>query len=203
MNLDRYIAKAGASRLLNSLSFLLWVVAAHTAAALDLTPIHSERELEGFRIPMITFTDAAKKVSYQPPSGWTFSGEGSRVSLYPSASPQASMQLRILPKQPVPASANGTSTEEEILKLVESHLPPAAEEQTATGTNVSPFMLGPLPSKEFLHEYKAQGRRFSQSTSVVELNAKARMLVIISARAEDFKEVREAAIASLFSWSWE
>jgi len=61
----------------------LLVAGLSAAHALDLTPITSYRELEGVRIPVISFEDGLRKVNWQPPDNWQLSGGGQQLNLYP------------------------------------------------------------------------------------------------------------------------
>ena len=80
---------------------LLLALTPFVAKALDLTPVASFRELEGFKIPIVFFSDAEKKIAFQPPAKWTLSGGGAALGLYPAEPADAALQLRVLPIKPL------------------------------------------------------------------------------------------------------
>ena len=164
--------------------------------ALDLTPTPAFRDLEGVRIPIVLFTDAGKKIAFQPPAKWTVSGGDSSVSLYPSERPDAVMQIRVRPRKPL---APGTT--EDMEKWCLAQLPPDATEPTREGEAANVFTLGTLPSSEFTFSYAAQGRRFTTSVAFVDWNERERVAVIVTARTADFAPFHAAAMRSMFSWS--
>ncbi len=164
--------------------------------ALDLTPLHTFRDLEGVKIPIVLFTDAGKKIAFQPPAKWTVSGGDSSVSLYPAERPDAVMQIRVRARKPL---APGTT--EDMEKWCLAQLPPDATEPTREGEAANVFTLGTLPSSEFTFSYAAQGRRFTTSVAIVDWNERERVAVIVTARTVDFAPVHEAAMRSMFSWS--
>lgn len=179
------------SRLLLSL-----VLVPLAAPGLDLTPTRGLRDLEGFSIPIVHFSDGAQRVSFQPPRGWNLTGSGAILNLYPSDRPDVSMQLRVHAKAP------GAITPEELQAWGQQFLPKDATKMVFEGETISPFTLRALPSREMTFSYTAQGRRFFTSVAAVDLSAQERFAVVITARSPDFKEAREEAIRSLFTMNW-
>ena len=164
--------------------------------ALDLTPLHTFRDLEGVKIPIVLFTDAGKKIAFQPPAKWTVSGGDNSVSLYPAERPDAVMQIRVRARKPLPEG-----TTEDLAKWCLSQLPQDATEPVAEGEAANLFTLGTLPSREFTFSYAAQGRRFTASVTIVDWNERERVAVVVTARTPDFAATHEAAMRSMFSWN--
>ena len=180
---------------LRLLSLILAVAPFH-GKALDLTPAVTFRDLEGIKIPIVLFSDAGKKISFQPPAKWNVSGSGATLSLYPPELPDAVMQLRVRPRKPLPAG-----TTEDFEKWCIAQLPQDAAEPAREGEAADVFTLGTLPSREFTFSYVAQGRRFTTSVAFVDWNETERLAVIVTARTPDFQPIHEAAMRSMFSWS--
>ena len=178
------------------LTFLTLALAPLAAKALDLTPVSSFRELEGFRIPIVLFTDAGKKIAFQPPAKWNVSGGDGVLSLYPAECPDAVMQLRVRPRKPLNPGAT-----EDLEKWCLTQLPQDATDPTRESEAANVFTLGVLPSREFTFSYAAQGRRFTTSVAFVDWNERERIAVIVTARTPDFRPIHEAAMRSMFSWS--
>ena len=175
---------------------LALVLAPFPGKALDLTPEASFRDLEGIRIPIVFFTDAGKKIAYQPPAKWNVSGGTGGLSLYPPATPDAVMFLRVRPRKPLPQGAT-----EDLEKWCVAQLPQDAAEPTREGEAANVFMLSGLPSREFTFSYAAQGRRFTTSVAIVDWNERERVAVIVTARTPDFGPFHEAALRSMFTWN--
>ena len=175
------------------LSFLLLMPT--LGQALDLTPKESWRQLEGFRIPTLIFTHGASKIHYQPPGEWQVNGGGHTLSLYPGEQ-GAFMQLRTVAR---PATVDGTP--EDAAKVSRLFLPPDATDVQLTEERPSPFMLDGCASQEFIYSYNAGGQRFFTAIALCDLNARERVVVVITARAANFKSIHDTGISSLFSWN--
>lgn len=175
---------------------ILLALTPFTAKALDLTPTASFRDLEGVKIPILVFSDAGKKIAFQPPYQWKISGGGDTLSLYPTDRADAVMQLRVRPFKPL-----GAEVTEDLEKWCRSLLPQDAAKPTLEGEAANIFTLGPLASREFTYSYAAQGRRFTTSVAVVDWSERVRLTVVVTARTPDFAATHEAAIGSMFSWS--
>jgi len=165
--------------------------------ALDLTPTRGSRDLEGFRIPVVRFTDGAEKVAYQPPAGWILNGGGDLLSLYPTDRPDVLMQFHVTVLEPLAANAV-----EDFDAWCRRFLPPDATQTALDAETVSAFTLRGRPSRESTYRYVAQGRRLLTTVAVVDVSSRERLSVVITARSADFKAAREEAIRSLFSMNW-
>lgn len=163
--------------------------------ALDLTPEHSFRDLEGINVPIVRFNDDAKKIAFQPPAKWTVSGGGSSVTFYPPELLSAFMQFRVCARKP---TADGVT--EDLEKWCRSQLPVDAHSPVLEGQPTNPFTLGKLPSQEFTFSYIAQGRRFTTSVAIVDWNDHERFALVVTALAPQFAAVHGAAVTSMFSW---
>ncbi len=162
--------------------------------ALDLTPSAGSRELEGIEIPIVLFSDGARKVAYQPPGAWRLSSDsGELLRLYPPNASHAVMQFRIRPR---------SAAAEEPEAWARALLPEDAAEATLSGRCESPFTMDGLGSTEITFSYTASGRRFLTSVASVDLNEQQKLAVIVTAGFDEFNAVHDAAISSLFSWTW-
>jgi hypothetical protein len=176
-------------------------IALSTAAlhALDLTPTEGFRELEGFRIPVVRFSDGARRVVYQPPAGWRISGGGESLQVLPPDRVEAAVQFRTHRRPPL--GENGSA--EDFDAWSRSLLPPAATDIAALGAADGQFTLGAQPSRARRFSYAHSGRRFLASVAAVDLGDTERLSVVVIARESDFKGIHDEAIASLFSWQWD
>lgn len=167
--------------------------------ALDLTPTQGFRELEGFRIPVVHFTDGARKVVYQPPAGWRVSGGGAALNILPPDRQEAAVQLRTVQRQ---APANAAAAED-FDAWARTQLPPAATGIEKLGAAEGQFTIAAQPSRARIFSYSMVGRRFFASVAAVDLTDTERLAVVVTAREPDFKALQDEAVASFFSWQWD
>ena len=175
-------------------------LAADAGFALDLTPIPAFRELEGVKIPVTTFKDGSRIVTWQQP--WPISGGGARVSLFPPDPPQAVMTLEIRPRKEGDIPPDIAPPPEVLQKWVKPFIPNDATELVPTVTIRGSYLLDSKPSKEYTFTYLSQARRFGTSVSFVDLSDKERIFVVVTAPALSFAAVHATAISSLFQMEW-
>ena len=171
------------------------------SGSLELIPTPSFRILEGIRIPVVTFPDGNRVVRWQPPSNWQLSGEGNRIMLYPQTPPQAAMEIRLAAPRSASAPETG-STPEALVKWAAAFLPQDAAKVRFDHESPSPFLLEGRPSREHTFEYILGTLRFTTSIAVVLLDEAQALIMIASARSEDFPGVYREATKSMFRWGW-
>ncbi len=181
---------------LQLLAFLAGTIPGH---ALDLTPNPSFRELEGIKIPTVNFADGASKVTWQPPTDWRLSGGGNHLTLYPTQQIQAAVDLKVVDRKVAQVSVDPA----EVAKWIVNFLPRDATEVTLGEEVTNPFMLRSAPCREIPVSYLSQNRRLSTSVSIVDLDERQSLMLVVTARQDDFATVRRQAIQSMFLWSWE
>lgn len=83
-----------------------FLAAVSARAQIDLTPAESFYEVEGIRMPNVSFRNKSQLIPYTPPGNWTLSGGGSKLSLTPSQSVQAGATIETVPaKEPLLAAS--------------------------------------------------------------------------------------------------
>src|ERR1700730_1105134 len=73
---------------------------------IDLTPTASTRELEGIKFPELLFKDGNRKIAYDPPAGWTYSGNSKSLALR-SADKTAEASIMVAPLEQAATSSEG------------------------------------------------------------------------------------------------
>lgn len=179
----------------------LLVAGLHAAHALDLTPITSYRELEGVRIPVISFEDGPRKVNWQPPDNWQLSGGGQQLNLYPEKTPLAAVQLKLIGHEAAQAP-DRTAAGKDFLKWAMSFVPGDATGLTFEHETPNPFLLGGKHSREFTFNYVSAAKKCSTSVALVDLDARQSLALVITACAEDFEGIYNAGTTSMFRWQW-
>lgn len=177
------------------------ILAVGPARALDLTPFMDERELEGFRIPIVRFGDGTRRVSYRPPDKWRVAGNETDLNLIPPNRTGCAVKLSVRPRPP--GLQEGSDPRDELKKWARNLLPADAAEVAVLSENASPFMMGRLVSHEFVFGYESRAAHFVRSVAVVDLSDKQRFIVMVDARPEDFESLHKETIASMFSWEWD
>src|SRR3979411_2223571 len=86
---------------------------ASARAELLLTPSIDEFELDGAKLKQLAFQDGGKKVTYQSPRGWDYSGGATQLTLRPPKKTQAEATITRIPL-PAPGVFDG----ETLKKLV-------------------------------------------------------------------------------------
>jgi hypothetical protein len=188
MNDRRFLKLAGAVLLAQCLI-------APPASALDLRPTHASRDLEGVKIPILRFTDGDKTIAYQPPGGWRATGDVNALQLYAPGSGQGLMKFLLVAKK----SAE-PATPEMLQAIARQYLPKDAQEVVLRSEVPSPFTLEERPCTEFIFSGRLFNAEEKTAICVVDRNETQWLVVVISAKAEQFETIHGEAIASLFSW---
>ena len=166
--------------------------------ALDLRPTQTIRELEGFKIPMLTFNDGQRVATWQPPEEWEYSYADERLKFSSPRIAGAAFELRILPRSP----DEKPSTTEALTALAKSLFPQSFRDPVSTGSLPSPFMLGLIQTVEITFTGSEFARPAQGSVFFANLNDKQRLAILVTAREGDFKTVRDSVVSSLVGWNW-
>jgi hypothetical protein len=168
--------------------------------ALDLSPTPGFRMLEGFKIPVITMRDGKDTVRWQPPAKWTLGGDQAKLILSSPDFAGATMELQVLLREAGGKDALTTPAQQK--EWLRRFLPRDAQDVTVLAENASPFTLKEQPSREVIFQFVSQARRLTSSISFVDLSVRERLVLDVTALQPDFAPVHEAAMASMFSWTW-
>src|ERR1022692_1194791 len=95
---------------------------ASVRADLQLTPTISEYQLDGVTFRQLAFSDGEKKITYQSPRGWDYSGSATQLVLHPPNKAQAEATITRIPL-PEP----GKFDEESLKKNLSSDRIPSPE----------------------------------------------------------------------------
>lgn len=179
---------------------LLCLLALPAYAEMDVTPIPSERIQEGITFHELRFFDRGKKVTYERPSGWTYSSRGpQKIAFYPPRKSQTKAEIET-GNPVVPAQS-----EEEMLKqlraLILRLLPPESKEAEIVAEQKNPVQVHGLETYDITVAFQNYGQRYRMSVLFVNLEREQLRFKVI-AEANDFEEAHRAFIASLFSLQW-
>ena len=170
-----------------------------SALALDLSPRADVRQLEGgFQVPVIRFDDGSRTVQWTPPADWNMTYAQGLLTLNAKGKTHAAMEIRSLPR--VAGDLDALAKTETLQQYLAQFFPATARGITYIGTTEGPFTIGVNPAREYLLTLEVNGASAKASVSFVEYNERERLVFVITARPQDFDEVRAEAIQSLFSW---
>ena len=176
-----------------------------TSRALDLTPHADFRHgNEGPPTPVIMFTDGTRQITWLPPRDWLPDGGGKSLSLTAPGNNGAWMKLLVVPivkEAPKPVTDPSASTDD-LQAWAKQYLPSGAQDVAFVKMVASPFTVCTHPSTEYIFTLARYGTRDSVSISSVDFSDTERLVVIFSADAKNFDQVRQAVFGSMFSWQY-
>ena len=168
-------------------------------AAIDFTPTTGERVLEGVVFKQLIFHEDGRRISYEQPHGWIYSGDASRIRFTAPGFPQAQAEIQQgpTPKDPNFDEVAIKALQQEVLASV----PKGAQSVVTLGDERSPITINGRPTYGVTVAYNLFGQDFGLSVLFVNLpNAQLRFRVI--ARKEDFPKVHTLFRGSLVSLQW-
>lgn len=181
---------------LETLGIVLLLSAAQ--AELNLTPAIAEYELDGVKLKQLAFTDGgAKKITYQAPRGWDYSGSATQLTLRPPNKSQAeAIVSRVTLPEPGSFDEKGTK------KLVEeaiASVPKGSVNVELTSQEKNPLMIARKETFLVTLTYNFYGEAYGRS--VMFLNrGKEQIRFQLTCRQADFKDLQKAFLASHYSW---
>ena len=178
------------------MSVVLALLAAGARAELNLTPAESFYEVEGIRVPNVTFRDGAKDIAYTPPAGWSLSGGGKKLTLTPPDAIQAGATIEAVSvKDAPPATAANLQAYSEIaLGLV----PREAVKAEVIEATVCPMRISGRPLVEVTLSYVFFGQPFRMNLLFLP-REKEHLRFQFSSRTADFPPLLKAFRTSLYS----
>lgn len=169
------------------------------AGTIDFTPTDSQRVLEGMTFPQILFHQDDHQISYEPPRGWSYSGDTSRLKLSPPGLTQAQaiVEQNLLPS----AQPLDESMKQQLANRVIASVPGEARNIQLLGAETNPVRINQQESYEVFAAYSYFGQDYEVSVifaNIGDLQLRFRFV----ARKADFETLHRAFRASLFSLHW-
>jgi hypothetical protein len=165
-------------------------------AQIDFTPKESFYEVEGLRVPNVTFRNGAKNVTYSPPGHWQLSGGGKKLSLIPQDKVQAGASIEIQPgKDQLPATAENLQAYTE---LAQTLVPREASKIEVVEALVCPLRISGRSMIEVTLAYTFFGQQFRMNVLFLPHDT-AQVRFQFSARTADFHPLFKSFRTSLYS----
>jgi hypothetical protein len=169
------------------------------AASIDFSVTTTERTLEGIKFTLLNFHDNGKRISYQQPRGWTYSGDAQRIKFTPPNLTGAQAEIEQTPL-PEPAPLDETMIKELHQKALAS-VPPGSQKVTILEEEKNPLTISGHETYSVTVGFEAFGHEFRKSVLYLNLPDK-QVRFCTTARKQDFDKVHKGFRASLYSWQW-
>ena len=180
------------------------IASATVAAALvanggiDFTPSVGERTLEGIKFPELYFHENGRKISYEQPRGWSYSGDAGHIKFVP---PDARQAFGEISQAALPQPQN---FDEETMKSLQAKalafLSPDAGD-VSVSTQKNPLMINQHETFEVIIAYHVYGEQYQQSVLFMNL-PDTQVTFRFVARQSDFDKLHRAFRGSLCSLQW-
>src|SRR5437879_7721925 len=147
--------------------FLLGPPVWSALAGIDFTPIAGERTFEGIKFPELYFHEKDRKISYEQPRGWRYSGDSSQIRFTPPDVPQA---FGLISQTPLSAPQNfDEATMKRLQDQMLASLPPYSDSAAIVSTEKDPLMINAHETFEVTVTYQLYGERYQQSALFMNL----------------------------------
>jgi hypothetical protein len=175
------------------------ILASAAQAGIDFTATTGERELCGIKFPQLVFHENRRKITYEQPRGWTYSGDGSRIRFTPPNITQAQAQIE---QSPLVTPQPFTEEVKQALQLQAlQSVPPNSVNVAVLPPEEASVTFYGHETYEVVIDYEAGGQRYTSSVLYTNL-PDTQLRFRVSARKSDFEKVHTAFRASLGSWRW-
>lgn len=169
-------------------------------ASIDFSPVTSERKLSGFTFQQLNFSHNGRRVTYEQPPGWSYSGGGPRIKFVPPSVTLAHSEIDQMPlSAPITLDED---TKKVLQQRALASVPPDSQDVVLVAEMPDPVLVNNNHTYEVTVAYKAFGQEFM--TGIVYLNlpdTQVRFRTV--ARKEDFEKLHNAFRGSIFSWQWQ
>lgn len=172
-----------------------FIASAH--AELELTPKVAEYKADGATVKHLEFSDGGKRVTYQSPRGWDYSGNATQLTLRPPNKAQAEATITR-----VPLSQPGSFDAESLKKLVSEAValvPKGSENISVVSQEKNPLLIARKETFLVVVSYTFYGENYQRSMMFLNRGNEQVRFQFVS-RAVDFKDLQAAFQRSHFTW---
>lgn len=167
-------------------------------AELQLTPKITPYEADGVKIELLAFSDGSgKAITYSPPRGWEYSGSPTKLTLRPTAKPQAEGTIvRISLDQP---AVFDDQTIKKLAAEVLASPPGGSTNVTLVSQEKNPLLIAQKETFLVVISYDFYGQNYRRSAMFLNRGNEQLRFQFVS-RAADFKNLQMAFQASQLTW---
>jgi hypothetical protein len=180
-------------------AFLGLILVVSARADLNLSPKLASFDADGATLHHLVFSDGnGKEITYQQPDGWQYSGDASKLTLFPQKKTQATGAIT-----KVPLGKPGAFDEESRRKLTEETLggvPDGSTNVTLVSQEMNPVKIGGKETFLVIVSYTFYGEQYERSVMFMNRGSE-QIRFQLASRAADFKDLQRAFLGSQFTWS--
>lgn len=168
------------------------------SAELDLSPQPDSFDLDGIKIPQVTFENGRMpKVSYQPPRDWKCTGQKDQLIIQPTKLSQASAKVVKLPEGEVITLDEGGK--EQLKQKALLSLPDGSQDAEINLEQLDAMRIDGWHTYLIELKYVFFGEKFACYSLTVSRKPQA-LNFRLTCREKDYGELRRAFEASLYTW---
>jgi hypothetical protein len=168
-----------------------------SAQGLDFTPQFTEINADGIPTKAMYFADGEKRVFITPPAGWTCTGGAASALLRNEATARATVVLTL---SSVPIFPTDAAKQKAAAEAVLALAPKGAERVALEGETPNPIAINGWTSHQLRIGYDVLETRMQKSVTLIKLNNREELQVIVTAPEKDFRLASSAATWCLNSW---
>ena len=164
---------------------------------LVLTPTVDEYVLDGTKLKQLAFLDGDKKVTYQSPRGWDYSGSATQLTLHPPSKPQAEATIARVSR------VDQTQFDEETLKKMVAEavtlVPKGSTNVAVESQEKAPLRIGSRETFLLVLSYSVFGNNYNRSILFINRGGE-QIRCQLTCRSVDFKDLQKAFMGSQYTW---
>jgi hypothetical protein len=166
-------------------------------AELQLTPQTGVYELDGFKFERVVLHDGAQPITYSPPAGWHYSGQGDQMMLWPPHIAEAEAVISRRKMEVIPFDDQGI---QRLTEGVLASLPSGVRQVNIVSQVKDPVVIERKGTYLMVVEYERGGVFWSRSVLFLNRSATEQMQFQLTSRKADFPKLEKAFQMSHFSW---
>lgn len=178
---------------------LIACFASRVWATIDFTPTTGERNLEGIVFKQLIFHEDGHAITYEPPRGWTYFGNGTRFRLTPADFGQA--QAEITQAALVEPQIFDESTKKNLQTQVLAAVPQGGQNILVIPESGDSLNINGQATFVVTVGYTQFGQDYRLSAMFMN-HAKTQLQFRVIAKKKDFDQVNRLFRGSLFSLQW-
>ena len=183
----------------STIALVSLAVAPVAHGAIDFTPSTGERTLEGIRFTELYFHENGRKISYEQPRGWTYTGDAISIKFLPPDVRQAFAEIT---QAPLPKPQNfDDETTKRLQDKTMTFLSPDAGDVVVVSAEVNPLMINQHETFEVILAFQLYGEQYRQSVLFMNLPDTQLTFRVLSRKA-DFEKLHRDFRGSLCSLQW-
>lgn len=165
-------------------------------AAIDFAPMAGERNQEGVLFKHLTFRENNRKITYEQPSGWRYSGDSKGLRLTPPSVTQAHAEIKQSPL-PAPQPIDEGALRDQAMMSI----PSENQQATIVAEERNPLRINHHDTYGVTINYLLHEQQYTANVLFANLDD-TQLRFRIVARTQDFEQLFRVFRGSLFLLQW-